>query len=206
MGNGSCVYEDFPENSLSYLTISHSIPREVQLEISRHIKNPDDAKRNEMARSARALYARIISLPSYVEVSLENITIPDIHEQILGPDSDTDKKLLGYAYELLKQNKADLVFLATRDAGISAEVVYQATRSGIHIFCDLLLDRFKFKVAELTGTEYTDKNSIIFFCTACSRMLKFRFYMAGEQSQCPFCHTALKVPISPYDIPQKLDR
>lgn len=145
------IFEGVPEECQDYLNVWHYIPEEVQVEIARHIKNDEDQERNRLARAARALYVKMSALPNFSSDSLRDVSIPEIHERILGPDSDTDKKLIGFADQLLSKNKAQIVYVATRDAGIGAELVFQSTRNGKPVYCDLVRSQFVEKMRELTA-------------------------------------------------------
>ena len=139
-----------PEEYIKYhFKILHFVPFEVQMEIAKHINDINDKDKNTAARAARALYARILTSANYCESSLADIPIPDIHEKVLGPDSETDKKIIGLAYKLLEEGKAVAVFIATRDGGIAAEVVYQCTKNGRPVYCDMVWKQFTDKIKEI---------------------------------------------------------
>ena len=149
-----CLFNEKAIYRLEYMDIRHCVPVEVQLELSRHIKNIDDPKKNQLARTARARYAALLASPEFMEASLENVAIPIIHESILGPDSDVDKKLIGFAYNLISEKIADVVVILTRDAGIGAEIAYQVKTNNRPVFCPLVKGACSKFIVGLTQPDY----------------------------------------------------
>jgi hypothetical protein len=119
------------------LTVQHTIALEIKEEIVKHFIS---SEKEQDARKARTLCSRIMSLPNYAEVSLANIKPVEPNEKLLGPDSNTDKKLLGEALRRLNENANNIVFIATHDGGIRCEAAFLRTKKGMNIFTPSSLD------------------------------------------------------------------
>ncbi len=109
----------------------HVIPLEVKKELKKHLDSPD---KNLAARKGRTLSAKIMGRSDYREVSLAEVPIPELVEVLLGPDSDVDKRLLGFALQFLEADPSNAVFLTTHDGGIQAEVSVLQSQRAKHLF------------------------------------------------------------------------
>lgn len=104
------------------------LPTEVKQELAKHFFNKD---KELNARRGRTFCASLMKLPIYCEESLAELQIPDLNETILGPDSDTDKKIIALA---LRYAQDGIVYVATHDGGIKVELSILLARKQIEIY------------------------------------------------------------------------
>jgi hypothetical protein len=91
--------------------------------------------------------------PNYVEMSLKGIPKYECIENLIGPDSEVDKKLLALAVYYAEANPTDMVFVATHDGGIQAEISLLQTQRQLLIFSPASIDQLMRKLGESFGKE-----------------------------------------------------
>lgn len=114
------LFDTLSRNAIANrINVRHILPIEVKLELRKHFDNPE---KEQIARHARtALANHLVRAASYEEVDLAHVAIPADFDQILGPDSQTDKRILAFALSLL-ENTTVGVAIATKDGGIIYEI------------------------------------------------------------------------------------
>ncbi len=113
------------------LQLIRAIPTEVKVELKGHF---GDELKDSAARKGRGFVAKIMTDPGYEEVSLQGVKISNTLESLLGPDSEIDKKLIGFALEFLTKDSDNLAFIATRDGGIETEAAHLMTKKKVSIY------------------------------------------------------------------------
>ena len=95
------------------------VPVEVKMELKNHFA---DENKSPKARLARKRIAFIAEKGKLIEPVLEKITTPIVSEDCIGPDSLTDRLIIGYGIDLLKSKKYLSVFVASEDGGIMLDM------------------------------------------------------------------------------------
>ena len=112
--------------NLHYPVLYHVLPREVKVELSKHLSG-DAQEKEKSARAARSFVADIIATGRCEQPSLENVEPIEPIEDLLGPDSETDRKLIAYAMQRSLDPDCS-VLLASLDGGIRVEVATRFSR------------------------------------------------------------------------------
>lgn len=97
------------------------LPTAVKQEIAAYLNSSDPAT-VECARRARVSYANLLKYPRFQEVDLNGIAVPPMQETVLGPDTDTGKRIIGLIAKYVAEDPQCLVYVATKDGGVIAEI------------------------------------------------------------------------------------
>ena len=126
-------------NNADGLRGSFILPLQVAQEIKVHLDSNEKAKDAKRARSKIAKL--LLPMEGLKRVDLGPITIPELKEPELGPDSEVDKKIIGLALAILSgekqycnESRFSRVLVATLDGGIIAEISTRRTQLGEQIY------------------------------------------------------------------------
>ncbi|MGA2621107.1 MAG: hypothetical protein ABSF26_26075 [Thermoguttaceae bacterium] len=107
------------------------VPVEVKKEIRGHFENPD---KERWAKAARKRLASLLAA-GCKEIELSKEAEPVSYDDLLGADSDTDKRIVGFAQKLSYRTvKFGIVFVASDDGGILCDVAKMNRAKGLNAF------------------------------------------------------------------------
>lgn len=160
-------------------SLRHYVGRQVKQELSAQLNDPD---MKEHAVVGRGYLIKIMQDPGYQEVTFDVDAARSFNflEPLIGPDSDVDKQLIAFAAK--QSENVDLVFIATRDGGIEAELVAQRNAFRMtNVYSPSMEADFKTKVGMDLPSSFKVR------CPHCYRDNVVASTNAGIDVQCLHC-------------------
>lgn len=126
----------------SLIQTLHIIPLEVKQEIFSVMTESELENERQLARGARRLCAQIIAQKLYREVTLKDLDLLPMRDKLLGPETETGKRIIGLAQRLVSEEQDSLVYVATNDDGLAVEIAYLCTHENQDIFSETVYSAF----------------------------------------------------------------
>ncbi len=118
------------------------LPHEVKIELASHFSDPDTVIN---AKRGRTFCAELMNIPDLGQPSLMELELPVLHENVLGPNSGIDKKIIALAKKLSSES---LVFIASHDGGIQVEIALIRAKENRPIYSPCSIKEFECVVTD----------------------------------------------------------